>query len=62
MDSPVLRTLLLFLAATAVVMVVVGVDRRADFGPDDAEAAALDWGERLSAWSAKDPGGSRSAC
>jgi hypothetical protein len=41
--TPVLRTLLLFLAVTAVVMVVVGVDRRADFGPDDAEAAALDW-------------------
>jgi len=39
----VLRTLLLFLAVTAVVMVVVGLDRRAEIGPDDAEAAALDW-------------------
>jgi hypothetical protein len=39
----VLRTLLFFLAVTAVVMVVVGLDRRADIGPDDAEAAALDW-------------------
>ena len=38
-----LRTLLLFLAVTAVVMVVVGLDRRAEIGPDDAEAAALDW-------------------
>ena len=37
------RTLLLFLAVTAVVMVVVGLDRRAEIGPDDAEAAALDW-------------------
>jgi hypothetical protein len=43
MGLPVLRTLLLFLAVTAVVMVVVGLDRRAEIGPDDAEAAALDW-------------------
>jgi hypothetical protein len=39
----VFRTLLLFLAVTAVVMVVVGVDRRTEIGPDEAEAAALDW-------------------
>jgi hypothetical protein len=39
----VLRTLLFFLAVTAVVMVVVGLERRAEIGPDDAEAAALDW-------------------
>ena len=37
------RTLLLFLAVTAAVMVVVGLDRRPDIGPADAEAAALDW-------------------
>jgi hypothetical protein len=41
--APVLRTLLFFVAVTAVVMVVVGLDKRADIGPDDAEAAALDW-------------------
>jgi hypothetical protein len=41
----VLKTLLLFLALTAVVMgvVVVGLDRRAEIGPAQAEAAALDW-------------------
>jgi hypothetical protein len=37
------RTLLAFLAVTAVVMVVVGTDRRPEMGPDDAEAAALGW-------------------
>jgi hypothetical protein len=40
---PMLRTLLLLLAVTAVVMAVVGLDRRTDIGADDAEAAALDW-------------------
>jgi hypothetical protein len=39
----VLRTLLLFLALTAMVMMVVGRDRPPDIGPGDAEAAALDW-------------------
>jgi hypothetical protein len=33
----------LFLAVTAVVMTVAGMDRRAQIGPADAEAAALDW-------------------
>jgi hypothetical protein len=37
------RTLIVFLALTAVVMVVVGMDRRPEMGPEDAEAAALDW-------------------
>jgi hypothetical protein len=37
------RTLLAFLAVTAVVMVLVGLDRRPEFGADDAEAAALGW-------------------
>jgi hypothetical protein len=41
--TPVLRTLLLFVAVTAVVMVVVGLDRPADIGAADAEAAAHDW-------------------
>jgi hypothetical protein len=39
----VFRTLLAFLAATAVVMVLVGMDRRPEMGADDAEAAALGW-------------------
>jgi hypothetical protein len=39
----VLRTLVLFLAVTAVVMLVAGLDRRAEIGAGDAEAAALDW-------------------
>jgi hypothetical protein len=43
MGDPVLRTLVLFLALTAVVMVVVGLDRRAEVGAAEAEAAALDW-------------------
>lgn len=37
------RTLLAFFTLTAVVMLVVGMDRRPEFGADDAEAAALDW-------------------
>jgi hypothetical protein len=37
------RTLLAFLAVTAVVMVLVGMDRRPEIGSDDAEAAALGW-------------------
>jgi hypothetical protein len=38
-----LRTLLAFLAVTAVVMVLVGMDRRPEIGAGDTEAAALDW-------------------
>jgi hypothetical protein len=39
----VFRILIAFLALTAVVMIVVGVDRRGDIGPADAQAVALDW-------------------
>jgi hypothetical protein len=39
----VFRTLLAFLALTAGVMVLVGMDRRPEMGADDAEAAALAW-------------------
>jgi hypothetical protein len=41
--APVFRILLSFLALTAVVMAIAAVDRRADIGPAQAEAAALDW-------------------
>jgi hypothetical protein len=37
------RTLIAFLALTAGVMVVVVLDRSPEMGPEDAEAAALDW-------------------
>jgi hypothetical protein len=37
------RTLIAFLALTAGVMVLVGMDRRPEIGADDAEAAALGW-------------------
>ena len=46
------RTLLAFLAATAVVMVLVGMDRRPEMDADDAEAAALGW---VGAGYAQDP-------
>jgi hypothetical protein len=39
----VFRTLLIFVALTAAVMAVAGLDRRSDIGPAQAEAAALDW-------------------
>jgi hypothetical protein len=37
------RTLIALLALTAGVMVIAGTDRRPEIGPEDAEAAALDW-------------------
>jgi hypothetical protein len=46
------RTLLAFLALTAGVMALVGLDRRPEIGPDDAEAAALGW---VGAGYAQDP-------
>ena len=47
------RTLLASLAVTAVDMVLVGTDRRHEMGPEDAEAAALDW---VGAGYAQEPG------
>jgi len=39
----VFRTLFAFIALTAGVMVLVGLDRRGDIGPAEAQAVALDW-------------------
>jgi hypothetical protein len=37
------RTLFAFFALTAGVMILVGLDRRGDIGPADAQAVALNW-------------------
>jgi hypothetical protein len=39
----VYRILFVSLAVTAVALVVAGLDRRAEIGPSEAEAAALNW-------------------